>query len=93
MNYEKKDFVVEESTRKDKKYMAHLKNDPSKKIHFGQIKPNGTPYEQYKDQTPLQLYSKYNHNDTKRKDLYFKRHRNDIKRGFNAAWLSFKFLW
>lgn len=93
MSYNKNDFVIEKSTRKDKKYVAHLKKDPTKKVHFGGVKKDGTPYEQYKDKTPLKLFEKYNHNDSKRKERYEQRHKKDIKKGFNAGWLSSIFLW
>ncbi len=94
MNFNRNDFIIKKSTRDNKKYMAYRKNDPEKKvIHFGALKENGTPYEQYKDQTPLKLYSEYDHNDTKRKERYIERHKKDIRRGFNAGWLSKVFLW
>ena len=40
-----------------KKYMAYLKSNPElPAIHFGALKEDGTPYEQFKDLTPLKLY-------------------------------------
>ena len=93
-SYNKKDFIIKKSTRNNKKYMAYYKKDLSKPpIHFGAIKEDGTPYEQYKDITPLKLYSQYDHNDKERKLNYIKRHSKNIKRGFNAGWLSKIFLW
>ncbi|NBX76512.1 MAG: hypothetical protein EBQ92_08150 [Proteobacteria bacterium] len=88
MQFKKSDFVVLKSTRKGKKYMAYLKNDPSKKIHFGAL-----GYQQYKDSTPLKLYSEYDHNDKDRRDRYYARHKKDIVKGFNPGYLSFLFLW
>jgi hypothetical protein len=34
-------------------------------------------YQQYKDRTPLKLYSNLDHNDPKRRELYYKRHPKD----------------
>ena len=93
MNFKKSDVTIERSNRKNKKYVAILKSDPTKKIHFGAIKPDGTPYEQFKDKTPLKAFSSYDHNDKKRRDNYNARHKNNIKKGFNAGYLSSIFLW
>jgi hypothetical protein len=60
------------SKKKGKKYTAYIRNKHTKKIrkiHFGAI-----GYQQYKDRTPLKLYSKYNHNTRKRMQNYFNRH-------------------
>ena len=56
MQYNRSDFIIEKSDKKNKKYMARLKGDPEgKKIYFGAIKPDSTPFYQYKDRTPLKL--------------------------------------
>ena len=60
------------SERKGKKYMVIVKNKKTgkkKTLHFG-----ATGYEQFKDSTPLKLYSKGNHGDPKRRKNYFNRH-------------------
>ena len=57
---------IQKSTRKNKKYMVII---DGKKIHFG-----SSLYPQYKDRTPLKLYSHLDHNDKKRRMNYFKRH-------------------
>ena len=89
MNYNKEDFDIYKSDRKGKKYYAVLKGDPSgKKIHFG-----ASNYEQYRDSTPLQLYSEHDHMDLARRERYISRHKHNIKKGHNAGWLSFLFLW
>lgn len=93
MQFDKSDVTIQRSTRKNKKYVATLKKDPTKKIHFGAIKSNNEPYEQYKDKTPLRAFSEYDHNDKKRRDNYNARHKNNIKKGFNAGYLSSIFLW
>ena len=59
---------------------------------FGQKHPNGVPYEQYKDK--IGYYSKYDHNDKKRRDRYRQRHRGDyIDDITKAGYYSWKFLW
>ena len=93
MQFDKSDVTIQKSTRKNKKYVATLKKDPTKKVHFGAIKADGTPYEQYKDKTPLKAFAKYDHGDSKRRDNYNSRHKNNIKKGFNAGYLSSIFLW
>lgn len=92
--YKAFDFIIEQSKRKDKKYQARLKSDPNGKVvHFGAIKVDGTPYEQYRDSTPLKLYKKYDHYDVDRMIRYHMRHQKDINGGFNAGTLSAMFLW
>ena len=81
------------STRKNKKYMVHYNN---KWIHFGD-----TRYEQFKDQTPLKLYSNLNHNDAKRRINYLQRSKGIKDKNGNLTYLnknspnyySVKYLW
>jgi hypothetical protein len=90
--------VFKKSTRKGKKYMVVSPN--GKTIHFGAIK-NGIPMDQYKDSTGVGLYSKYDHNDEKRRDNYRARHSKiKIKDGSYAyknkdqpSYWSWHFLW
>ena len=56
---------IKQSTRKNKKYMVKV-ND--KWIHFGDVR-----YAQFKDKTPLKLYSALDHKDKKRRENYLKR--------------------
>lgn len=84
------------SKNKTKKYSAILENKKTKrqvKVNFGAIKPNGIPYEQYKDSTGLGLYSKYNTNDKERRDRYRARHRNDNLQDYSPGYFAWKFLW
>lgn len=87
-----------------KKYTAIIKNNKTKKyrkIHFG-----AKGYEQFKDSTPLKLYTRKNHANKKRRQNYFSRHsgmknkkkalRKEIKKSkgiYNAKILSHKYLW
>ena len=91
-------------TRKGKKYTAIVRNKKTKKerkISFGQL-----GYEQFRDSTPLKLYSSKDHGDPKRKKNYFTRHsgvptkakaiKKEIEKSggkYNAKILSHRFLW
>jgi hypothetical protein len=100
MYYSKKDYNlinIQKSDRKGKKYRAviqHKKTGKIKYLDWGAIKPNGTPYPQYKDSTDLKLYKKFDHGDKKRKDNYKKRHQGFIKPGYySAGWFAMRYLW
>lgn len=85
-----------------KKYTAAIKHGKkTRKIHFGDRR-----YQQYKDRTPLGLYSRKNHGERKRMQNYFSRHSGTKKRGeaikkeilksgglYNAKILSHIYLW
>jgi len=95
---------IKRSNKKEKKYMAFVKNPSSRKIrtiHFG-----ARDYEQYRDSTKLGLYRSKNHGDKKRRSNYFKRHsgtpnksqaiRKEIKKShgkYNPKILSHIYLW
>jgi hypothetical protein len=80
-------FDLRKSTRKNKKYMADVKINGilHKNVHFGSLN-----YEQYKDSTPLKLYSNLDHNNLKRRELFHIRHQHNHG---PAAMLSKEFLW
>lgn len=94
----------EKSKIKGKKYTAYVKNKKTKKIrkiHFG-----ASDYEQYKDRTPLKLYSHKNHGTRKRMENYFNRHSGTKNRSkaitlekkksnglYNPKILSHIYLW
>jgi hypothetical protein len=87
-----------------KKYTAfvrHKKTRKVRKIHFG-----ASDYAQYKDNTPLKLYSYKNHNTRKRRQNYFSRHsgtknrryailkeKKKSKGCYNAKIFSHIYLW
>ena len=85
-----------------KKYTATIKHGKkTRKINFGDRR-----YQQYKDRTPLGLYSRKNHGERKRMQNYFSRHSGTKKRGeaikkeilksgglYNAKILSHIYLW
>ncbi len=80
----------EKSHLKNKKYNAILQNKITghiKKVPFGSVY-----YQQYKDSTGLKLYSHLDHNDKKRRELYYKRHNKDYPK-FSPDYFSKKYLW
>lgn len=89
----------EQSKRKDKKYDAILEHkhdfvlNKIKRVPFGGIKSDGTPYEQYKDSTGLKLYSDYDHGDPNRRRLYQARHAKEKDNKFSSGYFSYFFLW
>tara|TARA_R110000822_G_scaffold130205_3_gene266697 strand:- start:592 stop:882 length:291 start_codon:yes stop_codon:yes gene_type:complete len=84
-----------------KKYRVEVwskgkKGKKIKTVQFGAKKKSKegvvTPYSQFKDKTPLKLYSKYDHGDKERRTRYLKRHPVDYEK-FSADWFSKKYLW
>ena len=76
------------SKRKDKKYHVEFKlNGDDYALDFG-----GLGYEQYKDSTPLKLYSKLDHGDKERRRRYYLRH-GLTNNPLSAKYWSNKFLW
>jgi len=78
---------IKKSPAKYKKYRATVlvNGELYKDVDFGD-----TRFEQFKDSTPLKLYSHLDHNDTKRLRLYHIRHKNN--NGI-AGLLAKKYLW
>ena len=76
----------------NKKYkvIIHYPGDRKKTVQFGDKR-----YQQYKDKTPLKLYSRKNHNDPERRAAYRKRHgaQGHHKKKYSPAWFSWKYLW
>ncbi len=74
------------SKAKNKKYSVYVMKDGKKKlIHFGDSR-----YQQFKDK--LGEYSNLDHNDKKRRDLYYKRHGKATSKD-SAKYFSHKYLW
>ena len=74
------------STAKNKKYSVYILKDNKKKlIHFGDKR-----YQQFKDK--LGFYKNLDHNDPKRKKLYFNRHGKTTDKNTSKYW-SNKVLW
>lgn len=88
-DYDLKGF--KKSSRPHKKYDAILINKKTgvkKEIPFGD-----TRYDQYRDSTPLRLYSNKDHHDENRKKNYLSRHEKDSKNKFSSGWFSANYLW
>ena len=68
---EKKLYKPFVSNAKNKKYSVYVKgqNGKPKLIHFGDKR-----YQQFRDRTPLHLYSKKNHGERSRLRNYYSRH-------------------
>jgi hypothetical protein len=74
------------SKSKNKKYSVYIiKNNKKRLIHFGDKR-----YQQYKDK--IGNYSSLDHNDKKRKELYYKRHGKTTDKNSAKYW-SNKILW
>ena len=82
-------YIFSKSNRKNKKYkvVVKFKSKPDETYHFGQL-----GYAQYRDSTPLKLYSSKDHLDKKRQKSYFARFGKDAKR-YSAKYFSHKYLW
>lgn len=76
----------------NKKYrvVIHFKDGSKKTVQFGDKR-----YEQFKDSSPLKLYTKKNHGDAQRRKAYRARHgaQGHHKKVYSPAWFSWKFLW
>tara|TARA_R100000654_G_scaffold63920_3_gene91322 strand:+ start:1576 stop:1830 length:255 start_codon:yes stop_codon:yes gene_type:complete len=74
------------SKAKNKKYSVYvLKNGKKRLIHFGDKR-----YQQFKDK--LGHYESLNHNDKKRKELYYKRHGKSNDKNSAKYWAN-RILW
>lgn len=62
----------EKAKNPEKKYTAYIINKKTKKVR--KLNFGARDYQQYKDRTPLGLYSHKNHGDRKRMNRYFSRH-------------------
>jgi len=81
-----KEYVLQRSTRKFKKYMA-LMCRSGRVVHFGDNR-----YQQYRDSTGLNVYTHLNHGDPERRKRYYARHGKKAKK-FSAKWFSHIYLW
>lgn len=77
-------LVFRVSRRKNKKYDVFNK-DGKYIVSFGDNR-----YAQYKDK--LGAYTQVDHNDKKRRELYYKRHGKSAKK-YSAKYFSHTYLW
>ena len=88
------DRFIKSKNRK-KKYTAvlvHRSTGRKVHVHFGGIRPNGVPYEHYRDDA-MRLYTKYNHEDKARRRRWLNRHAKDGFKPFSASYFARKYLW
>ena len=78
------------SGNKKYKVVVYKKNGTKKTIQFGDKR-----YEQFRDKTPLHLYSKKDHGDSTRRKAYRTRHgaQGNHLKVFSPAWFSWHYLW
>jgi hypothetical protein len=76
-------YLIKPSVKKNKKYDVFKKNKYV--LSFGDNR-----YQQFFDK--IGHYKNLNHNDNKRKDLYYKRHSKDYPK-YTSDWFSKKYLW
>lgn len=65
-------------------------------MSFGAIKKENNsyiPYSQYRDDTPLKLYTEYDHKDKERRKNYYKRHGEADPDYWTPKLLSGIYLW
>jgi hypothetical protein len=82
-------YIFKKSTRKHKKYDVYkiINGEWRYLVSFGDNR-----YQQYKDKTPLKLYSSKDHNDKERRKRYYQRHgKNPVFE--SAKYFSHKYLW
>ena len=83
---------ISKSNRKNKKYKIQVIDKKTGKIeyiHFG-----SSIHQQYRDTTPLKLYSHLDHNDKERRARYRKRHEHTIRKGYiSSGYMSWIYLW
>ena len=58
------------------------------KVPFG-----SSIHQQYRDDVPLKLYKRLDHNDEKRRKNYLARHEKYRHKKFSPSWLSSVYLW
>ena len=81
----------ERATDPLKKYNAIIEDVKTRKrmkVPFG-----SSIHEQYRDDVPLKIYSRLDHNDEKRRKNYLARHGDTMKKKFSASYFSAKYLW
>lgn len=78
----------EVSPNKSKKYRVWIRDGGRLyTVDFG-----ARGYQQYRDTTPLKAFSADDHNDFKRRERYYLRHKIDYP-PYTPDWLSKRYLW
>ena len=79
------------SKTRGKKYDAIIQDITTKRTQTVPFGAHGM--EQYRDDTGLGLYTRYNHLDPKRRKAYLARHAKTMTKKYSPSWYSAKFLW
>jgi len=79
------------SKTRGKKYDAIIQDITTKRTQTVPFGAQG--YEQYRDDTGLGIYTRYNHLDPKRKKNYLSRHANTMTKKWSPSYFSAKYLW
>ena len=85
-----KNIKFMKSDKPAKKYKAIFIDPTTNRentVYFGQA-----GMAQFKDTTPLKLYKHLDHNDPKRRELYYKRHPIDYPK-YSDDWFAKRYLW
>ena len=95
MGYLKKDYKLigfEKSKSKGKKYAAIIEGKETGRRH--RVNFGDSRYGHYRDKTGLGIYSAKDHGDSRRREMYQKRHRTFLnKKQFSPAYFSWFYLW
>ena len=81
----------ERSKKKGSKYDAIIEDKITKRqqrVPFGDVS-----YQQYLDSTGLKLYSRLDHKDPRRRELYLARHQKTMTKKYSPSWYFAVFLW
>lgn len=90
-------YKIFKSKSKNKKYSVYVMKDGKKTlINFGQL-----GFDQYRDTTPLKLYSDLDHNDKERRKRYLQRAKGIKNKQGELTWkdrnsanyYAIKYLW
>lgn len=81
---------------KDRKHkynaiLEHKKTRKQRKVPFGGIKTDGTPYQHYQDK--IGHFSQYDHKDKERRKRYHIRHKGQDQQKFSSGYFSMRYLW
>lgn len=71
--------------------LQHKKTGKTRKVPFGGIKADGTPYQHYHDK--IGHFHKYDHHDDERRKRYLIRHKGQDQQKFSSGYFSMKYLW
>lgn len=92
MEYRMVRFEVDTSGKhKYNAILKHKKTGKERKVPFGGIKADGTPYQHYHDK--IGHFRKHDHGDKERRKRYLTRHKGEDQKKFSSGWFSIRYLW